>query len=141
LTRYPIKGILDQLDVPEPKPLNWIGSSRKDLKSFPPNVRDLVGRALYDAQEGKKHPNTKVLHGFGGAGVLEVVAEFDGNAYRAAYTVRFATAVYVLHVFQKKATKGISTSKHDIDLIRARYRAAEEHYRDSSKEGKNDRAR
>lgn len=135
MTRYPIKGILDQLDVPEPKPLKWIGSSHKDLKSLPGEVQDLVGRALYDAQKGKKHVNAKPLQGFGGAGVLEVVADFDGDAYRAAYTVRFPKAVYVLHVFQKKATRGISTSKHDVDLIQARYRAAEEHYRDWSKKG------
>ena len=118
-----------------PKPLFWIGSSRKDLKAFPAEVQDVMGRALLDAQFGDKHPDAKPLHGFGGAGVLEVVDDFAGDTYRTVYTVRFEHAVYVLHAFQKKATRGISTPKHEIDLVRARYRAAEEHYRHSRKGG------
>lgn len=112
-----------------PKPLYWIGSSRKDLKSFPGEVQDVMGRALLDAQFGGKHPDAKPLQGFGGAGVLEVVDAHAGDTYRTVYTVRFESSVYVLHAFQKKATRGIATPKHEIDLVRARYRAAEEHYR------------
>ncbi|MEW5926157.1 MAG: type II toxin-antitoxin system RelE/ParE family toxin [Gemmatimonadota bacterium] len=118
-----------------PKPLFWIGSSRKDLRAFPAEVQDVMGRALLDAQFGDKHPDAKPLHGFGGAGVLEVVDDFAGDTYRTVYTVRFEHAVYVLHAFQKKATRGISTPKREIDLVRARYRAAEEHYRNSRQGG------
>jgi len=81
--------------------------------------------ALYLAQIGKKHVDAKPLRGFGSAGVLEVVEDYHGDAYRAVYTVRFAAKVFVLHVFQKKSTKGIGTPKHDIDVIRERLKAAE----------------
>jgi phage-related protein len=68
----------------------------------------------------------QALKGFAGAGVLEVVDDFDGDTYRAVYTVRFAGAVYVLHAFQKKSKRGIATSKADIDLVVQRLRRAEE---------------
>lgn len=70
-----------------------------------------MGRALWDAQIGLKAPFAKPLKGFGGAGVLEVVDDFDGDTYRAVYTIQFALVVYVLHVFQKKSRKGIATPK------------------------------
>ena len=89
-----------------PKPLFWIGSSRKDLRGFPLEVRHVAGFALWCAQTGQKHPDAKVLKGFGGAGVLEVVEDHDGNTYRAVYTVKFAGVVYMLHAFQKKSTRG-----------------------------------
>jgi phage-related protein len=68
------------------------------------------------------------LKGFGGAGVLEVVDDFDGDTYRAVYTVRFAGVVYVLHAFQKKAKRGIATPKREIDLIEQRLKRAREDY-------------
>ena len=104
----------------------WIGSSRQDLKEFPSEVRQDIGFALYRAQEGAKHPSAKPLRGFGGAGVLEVVEDFDGDTYRAVYTVKLPSAVYVLHAFQKKSKKRAETTKQDIALIRARLRWAEE---------------
>lgn len=107
------------------KPLYWIGSSKKDLQSLPEDVQDVFGYALYLAQTGGKHADAKPLRGFASAGVLEVVEDYQGDTYRAVYTVRFAAKVFVLHVFQKKSTKGISTSKHDIDVIRERLKAAE----------------
>jgi phage-related protein len=79
-----------------------------------------VGFALYFAQYGQKHESAKPLRAFGGAGVLEVVEDYDRGTYRAVYTVRFSEAVYVLHVFQKKAKRGIATPKRDLELIRAR---------------------
>jgi len=110
------------------KPLFWIGSSRNDLKGCPDEVQDFIGYALHWAQRGGKSPDARPLQGFGGAGVLEVVDDFDGNTYRAIYTVRFAGAVYVLHVFQKKARKGIATPQQDIELVKARLKRAEAHY-------------
>jgi phage-related protein len=113
---------------PHPKPLFWVGSSRKNLKAFPVAVRRMMGFALFQAQSGDKHTDAKPLKGFGGAGVLEVVEVHAGNAFRAIYTVRFARAVYVLHAFQKKSKSGIKTAKSDLDQIRRRLKAAEEHY-------------
>lgn len=100
--------------------LRWVGSSLKDLRKLPDDVQDVVGYALYLAQIGGKHDDAKPLRGFGGAGVLEVVEDHDGDAYRAVYTVKFASAVYVLHVFQKKSTRGARTPQPDLDLIRQR---------------------
>jgi phage-related protein len=84
------------------KPLEWIASSKKDLKEMPDLVQDNVGFALFQAQLSEKHDDAKPLKGFKGSGVLEVVDNFDGDTYRAVYTVRFEFAVYVLHVFQKR---------------------------------------
>jgi phage-related protein len=111
------------------RPVVFIGSSQSELGAFPKPVRHVIGHALYLAQTGGKHPDAKPLKGFGDAGVLEVVSDFDGDSYRAVYTVRFAKAVYVLHAFQKKSKKGIATAKGDIDLVRSRLRLAENDYR------------
>ncbi len=108
------------------KPVHFVGSSRKDIQEFPEEVRQDIGYALYEAQQGKKPESTKPLKGFGGAGVLEIIESFEGDAYRAVYTVRFERAVYVLHCFQKKSKKGIKTPLQDIELIERRLRAAEE---------------
>jgi len=114
---------------PSGKPVHWIGSSRKDLREFPVEVRSTVGVALYEAQIGRKPDDAKPLKGFGGAGVLEILASHDGDAYRAVYSVRFAEAVYVLHCFQKKSKSGITTPKGEMDLVKSRLRQAEEEYR------------
>jgi phage-related protein len=110
------------------KPLFWIGSSLSDLKECPDEVQDFIGYALHWAQRGGKSPNAKPLQGFGSAGVLEIIEDFDGNTYRAVYTVQFAGAVYALHVFQKKSRKGIATPKQDIELVKARLKRAKAHY-------------
>jgi phage-related protein len=91
------------------KPLVWIGSSLKDLRKFPEEVKDAFGYALYEAQCGLKPLAAKPLSGFGGAGVLEFIEDFQTDTYRAVYTVRFEGVVYVLHAFQKKSKKGIKT--------------------------------
>lgn len=111
------------------KPVEWIGSSRDDLREFPEDVQQIMGFALYRAQLGKKHPDAKPLKGFKGAGVLEIVDNFDGDTYRAVYTVKFEGIVYVLHAFQKKSKQGIATPKQDIDLIESRLKRAKEHYK------------
>jgi phage-related protein len=94
---------------------------------MPSDVQDVMGFALDLAQTGLKHPDAKPLKGFGGAGVLEVVENLDTNTYRAVYTARFANAIYVLHCFHKKSTSGIRTAQCDIDLIRKRLQAAQDH--------------
>jgi phage-related protein len=113
------------------KPLFWVASSKKDLISMPQEVQDTVGYALHLAQQGGKHPDAKPLKGFGGAGVLEVVENFDGNTFRAVYTLRFNTAIYVLHCFQKKSVRGIQTPQPETAMIRARFMAAEHHSKGS----------
>jgi phage-related protein len=109
----------------EEKPLEWIGSSHKDLMALPAVVRRIFGYALSLAQAGDRHDAAKVLKGFGGAGVLEVVEDDVGGTYRAVYTVKFEEAVFVLHCFQKKSKSGIATPKEDMAIIRARLKVAE----------------
>lgn len=110
------------------KYLEWIGSSLKDMQALPRPVQRVFGYALYAAQRGETPPDAKPLKGFGGAGVLEVIEDYRGDTYRAVYTVRFAEKVYVLHVFQKKAKRGIGTPKQEIDLVRERLKQAESLY-------------
>ena len=114
------------INDPPLKPVIWVGSSRKDLRNFPNPVQDHVGYALYTAQRGGRHRDTKVLSGFGGAGVLEVVKDFRGDTFRAVYTLRYAGAIYVLHAFQKKSKTGHETPKQDIELVKQRLREAEQ---------------
>jgi phage-related protein len=118
---------------PSLKPLYWVGSSKRDLRSLPDPVEDLFGYALYLAQDGKKHEQAKPLKGFGSAGVLEVVEDWDRSTYRAVYTVRFEGAVFVLHMFQKKSKRGAATPKADIDLIRERLKVAEQFAKELSR--------
>lgn len=106
------------------KPLVWLGSSKKDLLALPVAVRKLFGHALHSAQRGEKHQAAKVLKGFNGAGVLEVIEHDTGGTYRAIYTVQFAEAVFVLHSFPKKSKRGIKTPKAEMDIIRQRLKVA-----------------
>ena len=109
------------------KPLHWIGSSRKDLQAFPDEVVDNVGFALGVVQFGGRPPSAKPWKGLG-PGVLEIVEDDAAGTYRAVYTVRFARAVYVLHVFQKKSPTGIRTALRDVRLIEERLKVAQEDY-------------
>lgn len=105
--------------------LHYVGTSYDDLAAFPHEVQTDVFLSLQVAVEGGKAPNAKPLKGFGGSSVVEIVESFDGDAYRAVYTVRFKDAVYVLHAFKKKSKSGIATTKRDLDLIRRRLKEAE----------------
>ena len=111
---------------PSLKPLYWVGSSKRDLLSLPGPVVDLFGFALYLAQDGRKHEQAKPLRGFGSAGVLEVVEDWDRSTYRAVYTVRFEGVVFALHIFQKKSKRRAATPKANIDLVRERLKVAEQ---------------
>lgn len=117
------------------KGLDFIGSSRKDLRAFPEEVKDDIGYALFEAQEGKKPAAAKPLKGFGGAGVLEIIEDFSGDTYRAVYTVNFKKVIYVLHCFQKKSKHGIKTPQQDIDLIKRRLKIAEQDYKANYERG------
>ena len=111
------------------KPVRWVGSSKKDISTFPRPVKQDIGHALFAAQNGDMDPAAKPLKGFGGRSVVEVVADHRGDTWRAVYTVKFEDAVYVLHAFQKKSKAGIATPKKELDLIKQRLADAEKHYR------------
>ena len=98
------------------------------MRALPRPVQRAFGVALWAVQIGETPPSAKPLKGFGGAGVLELIENDSGGTYRAVYTVRYATAVYVLHVFQKKSKRGQATPQRDMDLVKTRLkRAAELH--------------
>jgi len=112
------------------KPVRWVGSSRRDLKTFPRPVQRDVGQALYAAQCSEEYPSVKALKGFGGRAVLEIVVPHEGGAWRVVYTVRYQDAIYVLHAFQKKSKRGIATPPQELDLVKQRLAAAERDYRE-----------
>lgn len=113
------------------KPLAWVGSSKRDFLEFPEPVKSEMGNALGVAQFGGKHPSAKPWKIEGG-GVFEIVEDFDGDTYRAVYSVKFREIVYVLRAFQKKSRKGIKTAREDISLVEQRLKTAradhEAHY-------------
>lgn len=117
---------VDKLPPIELKSLRWVGPSLSELKAFPKPVMQAMGHALLEAQAGGKAENAKPLHGFGGAGVLEIVEDHRGDTYRAVYTVKLADTVFVLHCFQKKSKSGIGTPKQTIDLIKQRLKLVED---------------
>jgi len=110
------------------KEILWIGSSKPDLQSLVGEAQDEIGYALFQAQMGGKSEKAKPFKGFGSANVLEIVVFSIGGTYRGVYTVRFKGVIAVLHVFHKKSTHGIKTSKQDIELIKSRLKLSEEDY-------------
>lgn len=106
--------------------------------ALPMCVHKFFGHALDFAQRGEQHVAAKVLKGFGGAGVLEIIEDNQGGTYRAVYTIKFKEAVFVLHVFQKKSKSGIATPKPDIDIIRERLKIAEKLAQEMRDEKAND---
>lgn len=108
----------------EVRPVRWVGSALRDLKTFPKAVQRDIGQALFAVQRGEDYPSIKALQGFKGASVMEISAPFDSDTYRAIYTVQFESALYVLHAFMKKAKQGRKTPKKEIDLIKTRLQAA-----------------
>ena len=110
------------------KPLFWVRSSKRDLKAMPDAVQDIAGGALDDVQWGLTPAEAKPLKGFGGASVQEILCDYDGNAYRAVYTIEFPKAVYVLHCFQKKSKTCSKTPKPDKELIESKLSDARKDY-------------
>jgi phage-related protein len=111
------------------KPIEFIASAEDDLAAMPKHVKRVFGFAIYMAQVGLKHENAKPLKSVKGAGVLEVVEDYDGDTYRAIYTVKFRGIVYVLDAFQKKSKRGISTPTMISRRIETRLKLAQEDYR------------
>lgn len=115
------------------KEIVWVGSSKKDLKQFSDDVQDEMGFGLYEAQLGRMPKEGKPLKGFGGAGVIEIIALDDAGTYRTVYTVNMPEIIFVLHVFQKKSKEGIKTPKKDMDLVESRLKQAKELYKERAK--------
>jgi len=114
------------------KSVEWVGSSLTELRKFPEDVKDVMGYSLSIAQDGGKADNAKPLTNIVKGGLIYEICDNDkGDTYRAVYTVKFKDVLYVLHTFKKKSKKGIATPKPDIDLIKARYAIAEQHYKDN----------
>ncbi len=110
----------------------WLGDSLKQIRAFPEPVRGNIGVALYDAQKGDKSPDAKPFKGVG-SGVFEIVTRFDTDTYRTVYAVQIGPRVYVLHVFQKKAKKGVKTPQHEVEIIKRRYQQAVEMEKESKR--------
>ena len=104
------------------KDLFWMGDSRSMVKAFPEEVKDEIGFSLHFAQLGFKADNAKPLKGM--PGVLEIVAPFNKDTYRAVYALKIGSRIYVLHAFQKKSKSGIKTPMRDIELIKSRFKDA-----------------
>lgn len=116
-------------------PILWVASSKRDFLAMPDDVLDDFGYGLYQTQKGKHPKIGKILRGFGGASVIELVKDCADGTFRLVYTVRFEDVVIVLHAFKKKSKKGIETPKQDVDLIHSRLKLAEVMYKEWKKKG------
>ena len=115
------------------KEIVYLGSTSKDLKKMPSKVKGIFAHAIQMASEGDEHQDAKALKGYGGRSVVEVVADERGDTYRAIYTIKFKEVLYILHIFKKKSTIGISTPKKDRELLEQRLKFAISHYQSRSK--------
>lgn len=116
---------MERLKPPVLRPVVWMGNSRNSLREFPKGAQKLVGDELQLVQFGGMPKDAKPFRGVG-SGVLEIALRYGSDAYRVVVAVQIGRRVYVLHAFQKKSKKGIETPKRDVDLIRQRYREAQE---------------
>lgn len=105
------------------KPVIWVGPARGELKELPREVQRSMGIALWFAQQGLMHPAASPMKGQFGS-VIEIREDFDRNTYRLMYVAKFGGVIYVLCAFQKKATKGVATSKHVLDRVLERLKQA-----------------
>ncbi|MCP4419417.1 MAG: type II toxin-antitoxin system RelE/ParE family toxin [Chloroflexi bacterium] len=107
----------------EARNIRWVGDSRKQLATLPVQVRRKIGASLFEVQKGRTPHNAKPLKGIG-RGIYEIIARHDRDTFRAVYAVQIGDDIYVLHVFQKKSKRGISTPPREIERIRKRYQLA-----------------
>lgn len=112
-------------EPPKLRPVVWLGNTRKNILAFPEEVRKLIGDELQLIQFGGIPKDAKIFKGVG-SGVIEIALKYDKEAYRCIQAVQLGKRIYILHAFQKKAKKGISTPKQDVDLIKQRYKEAKE---------------
>jgi phage-related protein len=107
------------------RPISWIKAARKEFERFPLAARALCWTALTIAAEGGKAEIVKPLQGFGSS-VFEIALPFRGNAFRVVYAVQLGDDIWIVHAFQKKSTHGITTPRHEIDLIHDRLKRLKE---------------
>ena len=93
---------------------------------MPAEVQDVFGYALHLAQHGERHAKAKSFKITGESGLVEVIDDFDGDTYRAIYTIRYNDTVYVIHCFQKKSKFGIKTPKQEVDVVVQRLKRLKE---------------
>jgi phage-related protein len=108
-----------------PRPVVWLGDSKKSLRSFPEGAQKLLGDELQLIQFGGMPKDVKPFKGVG-SGVLEIALRYSSDAYRVVLAVQIGRRIYILHAFQKKSKKGVETPKRDVDLIKKRYAEAQE---------------
>ena len=111
---------MQNLKAPVPRPVVWLGNSKKNIRDFPKGAQKLLGDELQLIQFGGTPKDAKPFKGVG-SGVLEIALRYASDAYRVVVAVQIGKRIYVLHAFQKKSKKGIATPKSDVELIRKRY--------------------
>jgi phage-related protein len=114
------------------RPVLWIKAALKDFQEFPDEAQLICLRALTIAGEGGKADIAKPMHGLG-SGVFEIALAHRGDAFRVVYAVQLGDALWVIHAFQKKSTRGIKTPKHQIDLIEDRIKRLKQTLKESGK--------
>ncbi len=108
-----------------PRPVVWLGNSKRNIRDFPKGAQKLLGDELQLIQFGGMPKDAKPFKDVG-SGVLEIALRYASDAYRVVLAVQIGKRIYVLHSFQKKSKRGIETPKRDVDLIKKRYAAAQE---------------
>jgi phage-related protein len=96
--------------------VSWIKAARKDFEAFPRGAKDRAFDGLTVIADGGTPDIAKPLTGLG-AGIWELAIKERGDAFRVIYALQLGDEIWVVHAFQKKATKGISTPRHEIDLV------------------------
>ncbi len=114
---------MESLRPPVPRPVVWLGNSRRNIQDFPKGAQKLLGDELQLIQFGGMPKDAKPFKGVG-SGVLEIALRYSSDAYRVVLAVQIGNRIYVLPAFQKKSKRGIETPKRDVDLIRKRYAEA-----------------
>ena len=116
-------------DTPVIRPIRWLGNAKRNIQNFPKEAQKTIGSQLQMMQFGGMPKNAKPFKGVG-SGVFEIALKHDKEAYRTVLAVRLGNTIYALHAFQKKSKKGTATPKQDVDLIKQRYKEAQELARD-----------
>ena len=109
----------------ELRPVIWLGDTDKEIRNFPDDVKQQIGYELHLIQGGEMPKSAKLFKGVG-SGVIEIAIKYDTDAYRCVQAVQLGNDIYVLHAFKKKSSKGIETPKKDVDIIKQRYKDAQE---------------
>jgi phage-related protein len=115
---------LESLRPPVPRPVVWLGSSKRNIRDFPKGAQKLLGDELQLIQFGGMPKDAKPFKGVG-SGVLEIALRYASDAYRVVLAVQIGNRIYILHAFQKKSKRGGETPKREVALIRKRYAEAQ----------------